>query len=88
MSEKVLIEIPTDLADQLANRSEMVPEILRLGLRQLRVQEALLLYEQGVVTLARAAELADLPLQEMIQEARSKGIKPKWSDAMIEEEMA
>ncbi len=88
MSEKVLIEIPTDLADQLANRSEMVPEILRLGLRQLRVQEALLLYEQGVVTLARAAELAELPLQEMIQEARSKGIQPKWSDAMIEEEMA
>ncbi len=88
MPEKVIIEIPTDLADQLADRTEIVPEILRLGLRQLRVQEALLLYEQGVVTLARAAELADLPLQEMIQEARSKGIQPKWSDSMIEEEMA
>ncbi len=88
MPEKVIIEIPTDLADQLADRTEIVPEILRLGLRQLRVQEALLLYEQGVVTLARAAELADLPLQEMIQEARAKGIQPKWSDSMIEEEMA
>jgi len=59
MSEKVLIEIPKALAEQLTDRPEIAPELVRLGLRQLRLQEALILYEQGVVSLAHAAELAE-----------------------------
>ena len=88
MSEKVLIEIPKALAEQLTDRPEIVPELLRLSLRQLRLQEALSLYEQGVVSLARAAELANLSLQEMVRDARAKGIQPKWTVDMLEEEFA
>lgn len=87
MTEKILIEIPADLADTLAERRDRLPEILQLGLRQLKVQEALTFYEEGIVTLARAAELAGIPLQDMIREARAKGIRPRWNEKMVEEEL-
>jgi len=88
MNETVLVEIPRDLADMLAPREDMLPEILRLGLRQLKVQEAFALYTQGVISLARAAELAGLSLQDMIIEARARGIHPLWSETMVEDELA
>ena len=88
MEKTVSIEIPEDLAEMLSEREDILPEILRLGLRQLKVQEALLLYDQGVISLARAAELAGLSLQEMVMQARARGIQPKWSDAMLEDDLA
>ncbi len=88
MSEKIMVEIPRYLADTLEGRRDRLPEILQLGLRQLKIKEALLLYEQGVVSLARAAELAEIPLQEMIREARAKGVQPRWDENMVEEELA
>ncbi len=88
MKDTVLVEIPRDLADMFSTRQDMLADILRLGLRQLKVHEALLLYEQDVVSLARAAELAGLSLHEMILQARARGIQPKWSDAMVEDDLA
>ena len=88
MKDTVSVEIPRDLADMLSSRQEMLVDVLRLGLRQLKVHEVLLLYEQDVISLARAAELAGLPLHEMILQARARGIQPKWSDAMIEDDLA
>ena len=88
MAEKIVVEIPADLADTLAERKDRLPEILQLGLRQLKVREALTFYEEGIVSLARAAELAGIPLQEMILEARSRGIRPQWSEEMVKEELA
>ena len=87
MSEKIMVEIPRYLADTLEGRRDRLPEILQLGLRQLKIKEALILYEQGVVSLARAAELAEIPLQEMIREARAKGVQPRWDENMVEEEL-
>lgn len=88
MAEKIVVEIPADLADTLAERQDRLPEILQLGLRQLQVREALTFYEEGIASLARAAELAGIPLQEMIREARSRGIRPQWSEKMVVEELA
>ncbi len=88
MEGKIVVEIPADLADTLAERKDRLPEILQLGLRQLKIREALTFYEEGIVSLARAAEMADIPLQEMVREARSRGIRPQWSEKMVEEELA
>ena len=88
MTEKIVVEIPADLADTLTERWDMLPEILQLGLRQLKIREALTFYEEGIVSLARAAELAGIPLQEMIREARARGIAPQWNEKMVVEELA
>ena len=88
MTEKIVVEIPADLADTLMERQDRLPEILQLGLRQLKIREALTLYEEGIVSLARAAELAGIPIQEMIREARARGIIPHWNEEMVKEELA
>jgi len=59
-----------------------------LGLAQLKVQEALTLYTRGIVSFARAAEIAGLSGPEMIRQARALGIRPRWSEQMVEEELA
>lgn len=59
---------------------------LLLGLPQLKIQEALLLYSRGLVSFGRAAEIAGLAEKEMIWQARAAGTQPRWSKAMAEKE--
>lgn len=66
----------------------MLREVLLLGLRQLKVNEALSLYKQGIISFGRAAELANLSPQDMIQQARAAGVKPHWSEEMVQQELA
>jgi predicted HTH domain antitoxin len=51
-------------------------------------ERSLLFYSRGVVSFARAAELARLSQTEMAQQARVFGIKPRWSEQMVQEELA
>ncbi len=84
--EKVVIELSDEQAQQVGPYRGRLKEAL-LGLSQVKVQEALLLYARGLVSFARAAELAGLERPEMTRQARAFGIKPRWSDDMVQEEM-
>ena len=65
------------------------PQLLTISrLSQVKVQEALLFYQRGSVSFGRAAELAGLLEPEMMQQARAAGIEPRWTEAMVEEELA
>ncbi|MEK7788170.1 MAG: UPF0175 family protein [Chloroflexota bacterium] len=86
--EKVVIEIPDELVAEFKQYKDMLREVLILGLFQLKAQQALTLYSRGVVSLARAAELAGLSRQDMIRQARALGIQPRWSDSMAQTELA
>ena len=86
--QRVMIELPDDLAQQVGPYQDRLRELVLLGLRQLKAQEALLFYRQGLVSFARAAELADLPRTEMIRQARALGIEPRWSEQVVAEELA
>ena len=46
----------------------------------IKAREALTLYTQGIVSFARAAELAWLSRQEMIRQARVLGVQPRISE--------
>jgi predicted HTH domain antitoxin len=85
---KTVIEIPTDLAQEFQPYQDRLREILLLGLLQLKVQESILLYKRGLVSFARAAELAGLSIQEMTRQARAFGVHPRWSERMVQEELA
>jgi predicted HTH domain antitoxin len=82
------IDIPEEFINEFELRRGMLREVLLLGLRQLRINEALLLYKQGVVSFGRAAELAKLSRQDMIQQARVAGVEPRWSEDMLRAELA
>ena len=85
---KTTIEIPEERLPELEAYKDRLGELLLLGLSQVKVQEALLFYQRGSVSFGRAAELAGLLEPEMMQQARAAGIEPRWSEAMVEEELA
>jgi predicted HTH domain antitoxin len=85
--EKIVLEVSDDLARQLAAYQDRLNEIFLLGLNQVKIQEALMLYKRGVVSFQRSAELAGLPLAEMVQQARAAGVKPRYSESMAQEEL-
>jgi predicted HTH domain antitoxin len=64
-----------------------VHEILELGLRQLRIQRALALYQAGAGSLGYAAEQAGIPKSDLICEARARGIVPLFDDQTVSEEL-
>ena len=86
--QQVMIELPDDLARQVGPYQGRLKELLLLGLLQIKTQEALTLYTRGIVSFARAAEIAGLSRSEMIHQARAFGIRPRWADKMVEEELA
>ena len=85
---KAMIEIPEERLPELEAYKDRLGELLLLGLSQVKIQEALLLYRRGSVSFGRAAELAGLSGQEMVQQAHAAGIEPHWTEAMVEEELA
>lgn len=85
---QVVLELTDDLARQVGPYQGRLQELLLLGLSQLKTQEALTLYARGIVSFARAAEIAGLSRTEMIRQARALGIRPRWSEQMVDEELA
>jgi hypothetical protein len=86
--KQVTIELSDDMARQVGPYQGRLEELMLLGLTQLKVQEALMLYTRGVVTFARAAGIAGLTLPEMVRQARAAGVSPRWSETMVAEELA
>lgn len=86
--QQMVIELSDELARQVGPYQDRLQELMLLGLTQLKVQEALVLYSRGVVTFARAAEIAGLALPEMVRQARAAGVSPRWSEDMAAEELA
>lgn len=84
---KTTVEIPDQKMAELEAYKDRLGELLLLGLSQVKIQEALLLYQRGLVSIGRAAELADLTQQEMVNQARIVGIHPRWSETQVQEEL-
>jgi hypothetical protein len=86
--KQVVIELSDESAREVGPYQGRPQELVLLGLSQLESQEALTMYTRGVVSLARAAEIASLSRSDMIRQARALGIRPRWSEQMVEEELA
>jgi predicted HTH domain antitoxin len=86
--ETLSLQIPDEISEKLQPYKDKLHELILLGLQQLKIQEALLMYSRGVVSFGRAAELAGLSEKEMIRQARTLDIEPHWSEEMVQEELA
>jgi predicted HTH domain antitoxin len=84
---KTIIEISDEKLAELEPYKDRLGEILLLGLSQIKIQ-GFLLYQRGLVSFGRTAELAGLSEQEMILQAKAFGVFPRWSEKMVEEEAA
>jgi predicted HTH domain antitoxin len=85
---KTTVEIPDEQFAELSKYEDKLGELLLLGLSQMKIEQALILYKKGLVSFGRGAELAGLSQQDLVREARARGIECRWSEKMIEEELA
>ena len=96
----VTITIPDDLSTQLAPYHDQLDMLLRVGLREVKMQQSLTLFQKGGISLWKAARLAGVSLRDLvasaalIQYAVSQGVRaPLGSvsgvdEATLREELA
>ena len=85
---KTMVEIPDHKMAELEAYKDRLGDLLLLGLSQIKIQEALLLYKRGVISIGRAAELSGSTEQEMVNQAWAFGIQPRWNESQVQEELA
>ncbi len=83
----IIIRLPDTLVKELPEEESSLSEILKLGLKQLKIEKALEHYKKGGVSLARVAELAGISIREMIPLAYAHGLEPRYDEALLESEL-
>lgn len=81
-----------DLVDRLAalrggSRSDAIRAALRRGAREELVRIALQRYRDGDVGMRGAADIAGLPIAEMMREANDRGVLSNYDEADLENDV-
>ncbi len=84
MGKVITVEIPEQWD---WDQTVQVQEIFQLGLYQLRVRQALQIYQAGSGSLGHAAEQAGVSKRDLIREARARGIEPLFDEQTVREEL-
>ena len=79
---EVTLELPKE-AQGLSE--EEIGQVFLIGLREMRIEKALILLRKDDISVWKAAEIAGLSLREMIEGARRRGVRPRVTNEMIEE---
>ena len=94
---KVLtLRVPEDVLEKIdeiakregKDRSEVIRELLRIGLRDKLIEEALRAYKEGKVSMWKAAEMAGVSLWEFVEILREKGIEIQYGLRELEEDLS
>ncbi len=86
--ETLTVTVSETLFEQIAPYQADLGELLRLGLRQVKMEQALALFKQGGISLWRAARLAGVSLREMAQYAVAQGLRATADEETLREELA
>lgn len=84
----VTIAIPDDLSAQLDPYRDSLDDLLRIGLREVKMAQSIALFRKGSISLWKAARLANASLREMTQYAVAQGLRASVDDKTIQEELA
>ena len=83
------LQVPERLAQEFTHASqEFATQVLELGLRAWKIEQALQAYARGGLTLGAAAHLAGLAESEMARQAYAYGLEPRFSPETLAEELA
>jgi len=85
LRSKLLREIEQIAKDENTDRSSIIQKLIRIGLKVYKIEKALALYRDKKVSLWRAAEIAGIPLREMIDELEKRGIPYHYDIEILEE---
>ncbi len=84
------VKIPDNVIKEIKDIEETESDITRIleaGIHQIKIERALSRFKQGNISLWNAAKIARIPLREMIIQASAYGIKPRFDEKMIDEEL-
>ncbi len=81
------IAVSDELLAQLQPYQNQLDDLLRLGLREIKMAQALALFKQGNISLWKTARLAGVSLREMTQYAVAQGVRPTVDDETQREEL-
>lgn len=82
---ELLKEIEEMAREESVDRSSAIQKLLKIGLREYKMERALNLYRDRKVTLWRAAELAGVSLREMMEAIRTRDIPYQYDIEALEE---
>jgi predicted HTH domain antitoxin len=83
----ITIAVSDDLSAQLEPYHDNLDELLRIGLREVKMGQSLTLFRQGNLSLWKAARLAGVSLREMSQYAVTHGIRANVDEETLREEL-
>ena len=84
----ITIRLPDYLIEELPEAESSIHEILKLGLKQLKIEKAIARYKKGGVSLAKVAELAGISVREMIPIAYAHGLEPKYDESLAKSKIS
>ncbi|MEW6364397.1 MAG: antitoxin [Acidobacteriota bacterium] len=83
-----ILRLPEPLPHELEDAESEAPvELIRLGLRQKRIEQALAEFARGGMSLGAAVETAGLPEDVMACQAYAHGFQPPTDSQMLDEEL-
>jgi predicted HTH domain antitoxin len=85
--QKLTLELPESLVNELGPYRDNLDSLLLAGLRQVKLESALALFKQGDISLWKAARMAGVSLREMTQQAVAHGLRPTVDEETITEEL-
>ena len=80
----VTLRLPDYLAETLPVEESSLCEILKLGLKQFRIERAIKRYKKGDVSLAKSAEMVGISIREMVSIAYAHRLEPKYDESLVE----
>lgn len=85
---KINVVVPDELSKELKIYQKDLPELIAIGLKELKIKQALSLFKEGNMSLWKASRMAGVSLREMTLHAISQGLRPKIDKRSIKEELA
>jgi len=74
LDEETFREIEALTKLEKCDKSTLTTRLLAIGLQEMKKKQAISLYRERKCTLWKAAQMADIPLREMIEELKEKKI--------------
>ena len=87
MSKTVSMEIPQKWLEGIPDEPVIIRQIIAIGIKQYKMDQALKLYKNGGGSIGYVAELYHLPKRDLIQEARRTGIEADFTEETVLEEL-
>ena len=96
MSKSISLRIPESLKKQIdeiteeeesKDRSTLIRELIKSGLKEKRIENALKKYEKGEVTLWKAATMSQVSLRNMMKLLKNRKIEAQYGIEELEEDL-